>query len=223
MSTVLVSNSEVRSVMRLRGAALGGVALIVAGAVQADGGILSAAYRGDSPVSSDLLQYPWHGATALATTVTWGVTQLMITAAFLVFARSNATGSSRSGQIGARLAVAGSVLFTLGHAGTLLAADATVDDPSAVMVMALFSLGTLLVGAGFLLAGTATARAGWWSGWRRQAPLVVGIATVALIPLQFTPLLPVVVAVYSLTVVALGVAMLQETGGEPDPVARPTR
>jgi hypothetical protein len=210
MATATISKSKASRTLRSRRVVLAGAALIVAAGVQADGGILTAAYRTDSPVNDDLLRYPWQGASAAASTITWGVTQLMITGALVVFACCGATGSSRSGKVGAWLAVGGGVLFSLGHAATLVSLDATIDDPAGAVVMGLFGLGTLLNAVGFILAGVATERAGWWSGWCRFTPLVVGIATVVLIPLQFTSLLPVTVALYSLTLIALGVAMVLE-------------
>jgi hypothetical protein len=210
MATAAISKPKAFRTVRSRGVVLAGVALIVAAAVQADGGVLTAAYRVDSPVNDELLRYPWHGASAATATITWGVTQLMITAALVVFACCGATGSSRAGKVGAWLAVGGGVLFTLGHAASLVSLDATFDDPAGAVVMGLFGLGTLLNAVGFILAGVATERAGWWSGWCRFTPLLVGIATVVLIPLQFTPLLPVTVALYSLTLIALGVAMVLE-------------
>ncbi len=219
MATAVISKPSVSNPTRLGGSVLAGVALIVGGAVQADGGILTAAYRGDSPVNDDLLRYPWHGASAAATTITWGVTQAMIMAALVVFARSGATGTSRAGRIGPWLAVCGAALFTLGHVATLASLDATIDDGAGTLVMGLFGLGTLFNIAGFLLAGVAMVRSGRWSGWRRYTPLALGIATVVLTPLQFTSLLPVAVAVYSLTVLALGVAMVLE--GDPGPAAVP--
>jgi hypothetical protein len=79
-----------------------------------------------------------------------------------------------------------------------------------VVVMSLFGLGTVLNAVGFLMAGVATARAGWWAGWCRFTPLVVGIATVVLLPLQFTALLALSVTLYSLTLIALGLAMVLE-------------
>lgn len=60
------------------------------------------------------------------------------------------------------------------------------------------------------MAGIATLRAGRWSSWRRFTPLAVAVGMVAVMPLQFTPLLPLSVAVYSVGIVALGLAMVLE-------------
>jgi hypothetical protein len=151
-----------------------GAVMIAAGVVQVDGAILTQAYRGSSPVAEDRLTFPWDGATAVATTLTWGLTQLLLVAALVVWTRSGGTGPSRGGRIGATLAVVGGALLAAGHALTL--------------------------------------RAGRWTSWRRYAPLAVAVALLAAVPLQFTPVLPVAVALYALTIVALGIAMLAEGG-----------
>ena len=189
---------------------LAGAAMIVTGAVQVDGAILTQAYRGSSPVAEDRLTFPWDGATAIAATLTWGLTQLLLVGALLVWARSGATGPSRGGRIGAALTVVGGVLLVSGHVLTLVVLNAGMDDPTAIAVLALFGIGTLVSLVGFLLAGVATLRAGRWTSWRRYAPVAVAVAMLVVMPLQFTPLLPVAVALYGLTIVALGMAMLAE-------------
>jgi hypothetical protein len=192
---------------------LAGAAMIVTGAVQVDGAILTQAYRGASPVAEDRLTFPWDGATAVATTLTWGLTQLLLVGALVVWARSGATGPSRGGRIGAALTVVGGALLASGYGLTLAALSTPMDDPGAVAVLALFGVGTLVSLVGFLLAGVATLRAGRWTSWRRYAPLAVAVAMLVVMPLQFTPLLPVAVGLYGLTIVALGVAMLAEGSG----------
>jgi hypothetical protein len=101
----------------------------------------------------------------------------------------------------------------VGHALTLLFLDARVDDPAGYAVVAAFAAGSLLTLAGFLLAGVATVRAGRWTSWRRRTPLAVGVGMLAVTPLQFTPLLPLTVAVFSATTIVLGLAMVLEGAG----------
>lgn len=71
------------------------------------------------------------------------------------------------------------------------------------------AVGQLLPGAvGFIAAGMAVARAGRWTGWRRYPVLAVGVWTLSMLPLQFTPLLPLSVAVYAVTIAAFAIALL---------------
>ena len=83
-------------------------------------------------------------------------------------------------------------------------------------MLSCFGVGTLLTAVGLIMAGTAALRSGVWSGWRRYTPLVLGVWMVAMMPLQFTPALPLAVGIYALAVMALGLAMIREgLGREP--------
>ena len=190
-----------------------GAAAILAGGVQADGGILTQAYRAASPVAEDQFSFPWEGATALATTLTWGISQVLLVAALVVFARSGATGPSRAGRLGAALAVVGGALWVAGHALTLFVLDARVGDAGTVAVIAAFAVGSLLTLAGFLMAGVAVLRARRWTSWRRYAPLAVAVGTLVVVPVQATSFLALSVAGFAATIVALGVAMVVEGAG----------
>lgn len=187
----------------------GATTLLCAG-IGLDGGILTQAYRQASPVADDRLTFPWDGATAVATTLTWGLSQLLFVAALVVFARSGATGTSRTGLVGAWLTVAGGALLTSGHTLTLVFLDATMDDPGGIAITAAFSVGSLVTLIGFGMAGAATLRARRWLSWRRHAPLAVAVALLAVVPLQFTPLLPLSAVLYSAATVWLGAALLAE-------------
>lgn len=197
----------------LRGAAPG-VLLIIAGAVQGDGALITAAYRSDSPISDDQLSYPWDGATAITTSLIWGGIQVLVVIGLMAFARSGAAATT-AGRVGARLAVAGATLYVVAHALSLVAYDAAIDEPMAITVMSCFGIGTLLTASGMIMAGTSTLRSASWSGWRRFTPLALGAWMVAMTPLQFTPALPVAVGTYALAVMALGLAMIQETEQHP--------
>lgn len=188
-----------------------GLMMVIAGAVQGDGAILTAAYRGDSPVSDDRLSFPWDGATAVTTSSVWGLTQVLIVLGLVAFARSGIAGG-RSGRVGAWAAVAGAVLYVAAHALSLVAYDGAVDDPAAIGVFTLFGIGTVLTAVGLCFAGAATVRSGPWLGWRRFVPLALGGWMVVMTPLQFTPLLPVAVGVYAALVIAFGVALLMPGG-----------
>lgn len=199
----------------LRAALAPGLLTIVAGAVQGDGAIITAAYRTTSPISDQQLSYPWDGATAATTSLIWAVTQVLLVVGLMAFARSGAAPTT-AGRVGGRLAVAGAVLYVVAHALSLVAYDAALRDPISVAVLSCFGVGTLLTAIGLIMAGTAALRVGPWSGWRRHAPLALGVWMVAMMPLQLTPALPVAVGIYALAVMALGLAMILEgLGREP--------
>ena len=193
----------------LRSTLVPGLLIIIAGAVQGDGALITAAYRNASPISEEQLSYPWADATAITTSLVWGTTQVLFVIGLVAFARSGAA-PSRAGLVGGRLAVAGSLLYVVAHALSLVAYDAALDDPIAVAVVSCFGVGTLLTAVGLIMAGTAALRSGTWSSWRRWTPLALGIWTAAIMPLQFTPALPVAVGIYALAAMALGLSMIIE-------------
>jgi hypothetical protein len=187
----------------------GAAGLLYAG-VQLDGGITAAAYRGISTVPDDRLNFPFSGSLATATSLTWGLTQALFVLTLLAFARSGAVGTSRAGRMGALLALVGGIVFVAAHAVSVIFRDARVDDPAGLAAITLFSLGTLFTAVGFIVAGVAVVRAGRWTSWRRYAVLAVGVWMLCLLPLQFTPLLPLSVVVYAATVSAFAIAILAE-------------
>lgn len=189
---------------------LAGAAGLIYAGVQLDGGITAAAYRQISAVPDDRLNFPFAGSLATATTLTWGLSQVMFVFTLVLLARSGAVGISRPGRVGAWLSVAGGVVFVTAHAVSLVFRDARTDDPAGVTALALFGGASLLTAVGFLLAGAAVVRAGRWTSWRRYTVLAVGVWMVCMVPLQFTFLLPVSVTVYAATVAALAVAILAE-------------
>lgn len=193
----------------LRSRLVPGLFVLIAGAVQGDGALITVAYRNASPISDERLSYPWADATAITTSLLWGTTQVLIVIGLIAFARSGAA-PSKTGRVGGRLAVAGSLLYVVAHALSLVGYDAALDDPIGVVVVSCFGVGTLLTAVGLLMAGIAAVRSGVWSGWRRYTPLALGIWMVVMLPLQFTPALPVAVGVYALATMAFGLSMIIE-------------
>ncbi|HEU4544838.1 MAG TPA: hypothetical protein VFR88_00955, partial [Microlunatus sp.] len=51
---------------------LPGLLIVIAGAVQGDGALITAAHRSTSPVSDQQLSFPWVGGTAITTSLIWG-------------------------------------------------------------------------------------------------------------------------------------------------------
>ena len=198
-----------------RSAALGrrlwpGLLLVIYGAVQLDGALITAAYRGSSPVPDDRLSYPWDGAAAVTTSVLWGGSQVLFVIGLVAFARSSAV-VGRSGRRGAWVAVAGAALYVVAHATSVLFRDADLDDGGALVALTCFGIGTVLTAVGMIVAGIDVASGGRWSGWRRRVPLAFGAWLLVMLPLQFTPALPLAVAMYASITVALGVASIEET------------
>ena len=200
--------TELRAVS-LRHLIPGAAGLLYAG-VQLDGGITAAAYRGISTVPHDRLNFPFAGSLATATSLVWGLSQAFFLLTLTAFARSRAIGDSRSGRTGAWLSVMGCSMFVAAHAVSLTFRDARTDAPAGRVATALFAGGSLLTAVGLVMAGLAVVQMGRWTTWRRYPALAVGLWMCCLLPLQFTALLPLAVAIYALTVATFAVALLAE-------------
>jgi hypothetical protein len=185
-------------------------ALLYAG-VQLDAGVVVASLRSTSTVPDDRLNFPLSGNLATTAEIVWGLSQVAFLVALAAFRRAPALAGSRSGRIGALLAYAGGWLFLGGHLVCLIFRDALTSDAPGVTASSLFGIGSVLMAAGFITAGTVVLRGGRWSSWRRVTPLAVGAWMLVMIPLQFTALLQAAVAVHAVTVGAFAVAMLLES------------
>ena len=208
-----VNQPTTRRSARTVGQLLPGAAGLLYAGVQLDGGITTAVYRGISTVPDDRLNFPFSGSLATATSLTWGLSQALFVITLVGFARSGAVGASRPGRIGAWLAVVGGIVFVAAHAVSLIFRDARLDDPAGAGAVTLFTIATVLTAVGFIAAGVAVAQAGRWTGWRRFPVLAVGVWLLCLLPLQFTPVLPLSVAVYAVTIAAFAIALLAEPEG----------
>jgi hypothetical protein len=120
----------------------------------------------------------------------------------LGFARGGLAGKSRGARVGVALALAGTALLFIGELASIAVRDQKVDDTGAELVGAIFAIAIVLSAVGFLS-----------SGWRRYAPLGVGIWATVLLGLNMTKALPAGVALYGLCLLALSVALYTQ----PDP------
>jgi hypothetical protein len=217
MTTNLATPATVQptagSAARSLGRILPGAAGLLFAGVQLDGGIIATALRGTSTVPDDRLSFPFSGAVATATSLTWGLVQALFLVTLLAFARSGAVGASRPGHFGARLALVAGGVFVVAHAVSVMFRDARMDDPAGVAVVALFAVASVLTAIGFILAGVAVARAGRWTGWRRYTVVAVGVWMLCMVPMQCTPLLPLSVVIYAATIAAFSIALLAEPDG----------
>lgn len=192
-------------------AALPGAAALLYAGVQLDAGVVVASLRSTSTVPDNRLNFPLSGNPATTAEIVWGLSQIAFLIALAAFRRIPALAASRSGRIGATLAFVGGWLFLGGHLVCLIFRDALTSDAAGMTASSLFGIGSALIAAGFITAGVALLRGGQWTSWRRLTPLAVGLWMLVMIPLQFTTLLQVAVAIHAATVGAFAVAMLQES------------
>jgi hypothetical protein len=189
----------------LRGAAIAGC---VGAAATAIGGLaVQAIVQPSTTVSDERWSYPWSSTSLVPVSILWASLHVLVFVGVLGFARSGLAGQSRSARVGVSLALVGTALLFVGELASISVRDRQVDDTGAELVGAIFAVAIVLSAVGFLSAGIATVRARLWRGWRRYAPLGVGVWTTALLGLNLTKALPTAVAVYGLCLLALSVAL----------------
>jgi hypothetical protein len=182
-----------------------GLVCCIAAAILVVGCLVTQWMAVTTTVPSDAWRFPWSPSAFIATTLLWAATQAALIPAVLALRRSGAAGTGSGARWGLGLVVAGIVIGVVAHLSSLPFVDSKFDD--AVLVAALFGAGALLSTVGFLIAGIGTVRAARWTGLFRWTPLGIGVVGVALMFLQFTPLLPAAVGVYYLGFVPLGLAI----------------
>ena len=109
------------------------------------------------------------------TEAVWLVVHSLVLVGLVEFARTPAVRARRSGAAGARLAVAGRVVFLVAEVVAIVIGDDEVP---------LLPLAAVMTAVGMIVAGVAVAKAGGWRGPRRYAPLAMGLYPfVAMFPL----------------------------------------
>jgi hypothetical protein len=179
------------------------------GGILLDGAIITSAYRGSSSAADDTLAFPWEGATAVASSLSWGLAQVLMLVGLVAFARSDAR-VSRSERVGSRVAVAGGAAYIIAHGVSVIGHNAATDDVVALLAMSLFGIGTVALAVGLLLAGWSSRHDLRRATWARWAPLALGAWMVVMIPLQFTPALAVAVGGYAVLVIAFGASLIND-------------
>jgi hypothetical protein len=188
--------------MNTRGPAVAG---IVGGAATAlSGVVIEAVVKPATEVPAEQWSYPWSSDVLGPVSVLYAGFHFLVFLGMVALARALRGGS----RAGTALAMAGTFVFFLAEFGSIPFADQTMDDTGPMVVGAAFGLGVALTAIGLILTGAAVLRAGEWTGWQRYAPLGAGLWATVMIGLSFTSALPVGVAVYGLTLVALNVAVL---------------
>lgn len=201
----------------------GGVVAFVAGAALTalSGALVQSVVMPASDVSDERWSYPWTTGAFVPISLAYLVFHLLVAVGLVAFGRSGVAGTSRAARAGVRLAVAGTLLLAAGEVASIPIRDALVDDTSAVVVGAVYGVGSLVSAIGLLLAGKATLSAGRWHDWRRYTPLVAGLWTTALVGIAATDALPAGVAVYGACLLAMALALRTELDPASAPAAEP--
>jgi len=195
------------------------VGVVGAAATVVDALVVQAAVVPGTDVSTKMFSYPFSSGAYVVVSLVNALLHALVLVGVLGFARGGAAGSGRAARAGAGLVLGGLGLLTAAEVASIAVRGDRVADTGATLVIVMFGLATLLSVAGYILLAVASSRAGRWTGWRRRAPLVAAVASVAVLGMSFSPtLLPVGVAVWSLGLLVLCAA----TYTDPAPAERAT-
>jgi hypothetical protein len=188
----------------------GGIVLIAGALLTIAGALLSAVVQGTSSVPDDLVRYPFAHDAFLPFTVFAAVCHLLMLIGVVYLARGRLAGDSRTGTIGLRCVIAGLALLFVCEWLQLPFVDQHTSNTGPSIVDAGFGLATLLLAGGMIAVGVATVRQPTWGSWRRYAPLICGLLSLIVIPIQFTSVLWLGITVLCAGYVVLGVAVISD-------------
>jgi len=124
-------------------------------------------------VGEDRFNYPLHPTAFVAVQVLFFLQHVLLISGQLSLSRSGALGSSKAGQVGIKIAIVGTAALALSELWAISAADAAYPSRQTSIIESSFGVESLLIGVGFVLAGTRLAC--WRLGWLASGgPLGVG-------------------------------------------------
>jgi hypothetical protein len=188
----------------------GGIALIAGALLTIAGALLSAVIQGTSSVPDDLVRYPFTHDAFLPFTVFAAVCHLLMLVGVVYLARGRLAGDSRTGRIGLRCVIAGLALLFVCEWAQLPFVDQHTANTGPSIVDSGFGLATLLLASGMIAVGVATLRQPTWGSWRQYAPLICGLLSLVVIPIQFTSALWLGITVLCAGYALLGVAVISD-------------
>ena len=195
----------------------GGIALLAGAAITVAGCITIAIARSSSGIAHNVFSYPLSHDSFVEFSLVAALSHALIVAGALWLRRTGVTAHSRPGRAGLTCVVAGTALLFVCELASLPLAGQHNSDTWPTIVDAGFGVASVLVTAGMLAVGIATVRERSWPSWRRYAPLICGLLSLATIPLQFSSAIELGIAIYGLGYAVLGVAMVT------DPATRESR
>jgi len=188
--------------------------IIGAAATTVGGVVVQGIVQPGTTISDHRWSYPWSSGALVPISLLWASLHVLVFLGLLGFARSGLAGPGRSARLGTTLALVGTALLFVGELASILIRDQRTDDAGALIVGGIFALAILLTAVGFFAAGIATMRARLWHRWRRFTPLTAGIVAAALLGVNVTKALPTGVAIYGLSLLALGIALYTQPAPE---------
>ena len=188
----------------------GGILLIAGAALTIAGAVFSAALQGSSSVPDSLVRYPFSHDAFPPFTVFAAACHLLMLIGVLYLARGGLAGDTKTGRIGLGGVIAGLALLFVCEWPQLPFADQPTSNTGPSIVDGGFGLATLLLAGGMIAVGVANLRQPILDSWPRYAPLVCGLLSLIVIPIQFTSVLWLGITVLCVGYLVLGVAMIND-------------
>ena len=152
----------------------------------------------------NLVRYPFSHHAFLPFTVFAAACHLLMLIGVVYLARGGLAGDSRTGRIGLGCVIAGLALLFVCEWAQLPFVDQHTSNTGPSIVDAGFGLATLLLAGGMIAVGVATLRQPTWGSWRQYAPLICGLLSLVVIPIQFTEVLWLGITVFCARLRAAG-------------------
>jgi hypothetical protein len=188
----------------------GGIVLIAGALLTIAGAVLSAIVQGTSSVSDSLVRYPFSHDAFAPFTVFAAICHVLMLVGVVYLARGGLAGGTKTGRIGLGCVIAGLTLLFVCEWAQLPFASQHTSDTGPSIVDGGFGLATLLLAGGMIAVGVATLHQPSLGSWRRYAPLICGLLSLVVIPIQFTSALWLGITVLCLGYVLLGVAEITD-------------
>jgi predicted membrane channel-forming protein YqfA (hemolysin III family) len=188
----------------------GGVLVIAGATLTIAGALLSAVVQGSSSVPDRLVRYPFSHDAFPPFTVFAAACHLLMLTGVVYLARGGLAGDTKTGRIGLGSVIAGLALLFVCEWAQLPFADQHTSKTGPSIVDGGFGLATLLLAGGMIAVGVASLRQPTLDSWRRYAPLICGLLSLIVIPIQFTPVLWLGITLLCAGYILLGVAMIND-------------
>jgi hypothetical protein len=189
----------------------GGIALLAGAGLTIAASIVVGVAQSTTDVSKDLFRYPLSHGPFVGFTIFAAITHALILIGVVWLLRSGTIGQSRAVRTGLRSVVFGTTLLFVCEWASLPFADQRNSATWPTIVDAGFAVASVAVVLGMLGAGVASARQVRSGSWRRYAPLICGLLSLVVIPLQFTSVLWLGIAIYGAGYGLLGLVLFRDS------------
>jgi hypothetical protein len=185
----------------------GGAALLAGATLNVAGCIVAVASTATSHVPSDLARAPMTHNGAIAVYVLGAIAEALIATGVLWLRRSG-LAQARAATVGLGVVIAGTVLLSVCNAASIPIEDQLNNSTAASWVWSGFAVGSILAVVGMITAGLSISARTGGRTWHDNAPLICGLLSLLLLPLESTNIVWLGIAIYALAYIILGVAQL---------------